>query len=306
MLTVQRRLEKFKLEAPITYNESLAELTTFRVGGPAEVLARPQSTEQTASVLAAAASESIPVFVLGGGANIVVSDRGISGLVLYTGDMRHVSTAGSIFRAEAGARISDAAATAANWQLRGLDFIFAMPGSVGGAVWMNARCYGGEIASILRRVEYLHLDGTPGEYVARSDDFAYKISPFQDGKRVITAAEFNLTEASGERDALWRRMREIEEDRRAKGHFAAPCAGSIFKNNRAYGEPSGKIIDRVGLRGLRNGSAMVSEGHGNIIINTGGASAWDIRMLVTDVQKRVYRTTGFRLEPEVLFVGDWQ
>ncbi|MCG8480190.1 MAG: UDP-N-acetylmuramate dehydrogenase [Spirochaetales bacterium] len=305
MLTVQRRLEKFKLEAPITYKEPLAELTTFRVGGPAEVLARPQSVEQASAVLAAAASESIPVFVLGGGANIVVSDRGISGLVLYTGDMRNVSTAGSIFRAEAGSPISDVAATAANWELRGLDFIFAMPGSVGGAVWMNARCYGGEIASILRRVEYLHSDGTPGEYVVRPEDFAYKISPFQDGKRVITAAEFNLTEVPGERDALWHRMREIEEDRRAKGHFAAPCAGSIFKNNRDYGEPSGKIIDRVGLRGLQNGNAMVSAGHGNIIINTGGASAWDIRSLVTEVQKRVYRTTGFRLEPEVLFVGDW-
>jgi UDP-N-acetylmuramate dehydrogenase len=100
-------------------------------------------------------------------------------------------------------------------------------------------------------------------------------------------------------------MREIEEDRRGKGHFAAPCAGSIFKNDRQFGEPSGKIIDRVGLRGLRHGGAQVSSGHGNIIINTGTASARDIRDLVTEVQDQVYRETGHLLDPEVLFLGDW-
>ena len=180
-----------------------------------------------------------------------------------------------------------------------------MPGSTGGAVWMNARCYGGEIAAVLTEVAYVARDGTPGRYTPDPRDFGYKISPFQDGGRIITEVSFSVAVQPGSAPALWKQMREIEADRRSKGHFDAPCAGSIFKNDRRFGEPSGKIIDRVGLRGLRRGGAQVSPGHGNIIINTGTASAQDIRDLVTEVQDQVYRATGHLLDPEVLFLGDW-
>lgn len=305
MSTVQRELEKFKLTCPVEYGRLLSDLTTFRVGGEADVLARPRSAVELQHVLEAARTADIPVFILGGGANIVVSDTGIRGLVVYLGDMRGVSVRGSIVVADSGGPVSDVAAQAANWELSGLEFIFAMPGSVGGAVWMNARCYGGEIAPILHRVSYVTLNGTPGTYVPQPDDWGYKRSPFQGADRVITMAEFRLTPAPGRREEMWREMRDHEDDRRRKGHFSYPCAGSVFKNNRAFGRPSGKIIDEVGLRGLRRGNAMVSEQHGNIIVNTGGASAQDIRDLAEDVQERVARATGFQLEPEILFVGEW-
>jgi UDP-N-acetylmuramate dehydrogenase len=224
---------------------------------------------------------------------------------VYLGDLGRISVSGEILRAQAGAAISDAAAYAADHELRGLEFIYAMPGSVGGAVWMNARCYGGEIFPVLHRVHYVTRSGEAGLYTPREGDFGYKISPFQDGTRIITVAEFTLQAAPGEREALWREMREHEEDRRSKGHFAYPCAGSIFKNDRSFGQPSGRIIDKQGLRGLERGGARVSDQHGNIIVNTGDATATDIRGLVTEVQTRIADTTGYHLDPEVLFIGDW-
>ncbi|MFW5828482.1 MAG: UDP-N-acetylmuramate dehydrogenase [Alkalispirochaeta sp.] len=311
MSNVQRYLEKFKLTCPVQFDQPLREFTTFQVGGPADVLARPRTEAQLQEILSAVRGEEtpgedpIPLWVLGGGANIVVSDAGIRGVVVYLGDLADISSSGSVVSAQAGAAISDVAAYAADRSLQGLEFIYAMPGSVGGAVWMNARCYGGEIFPVLRRVHYVTRSGKAGTYTPRQEDFGYKISPFQDGTRIITTVEFGLTAAPGQRDSLWRIMREHEADRRSKGHFAYPCAGSIFKNDRAFGQPSGRIIDEQGLRGLTRGGARVSEQHGNIIVNTGGATASDIRELVMDVQTRVLEATGYHLDPEVLFVGDW-
>ncbi len=307
--TVQTRLESFKLSVPLSYNVSMSELTTFRVGGIAEVLARPRNTDELSEVLLAARELGIRPFILGGGANIVVADDGVSGIVIHTGSLSGISVEKSSVRAGAGEQISDVSHAAADAALSGLDFIYAMPGSTGGAVWMNARCYDGEIAGILGEVKSIYIDGERvGEverYVPRAEDFAYKISPFQDGRRVITEVRFDLMSGPDGSEAIWRRMEHHEADRRAKGHFHSPCAGSIFKNNRAFGEPSGKIIDRCGLRGRQVGGARISDWHGNIIINTGDATASDIHRLMTETREQVYRDTGFLLEPEVLFVGDW-
>ncbi|MFA7566877.1 MAG: UDP-N-acetylmuramate dehydrogenase [Alkalispirochaeta sp.] len=308
MGTLQRIVKNFNLEIPMRFDEPLAPYTTFKVGGPAEAAAFPNNKSQLAELLRKATSADIPVTVLGGGANVVVSDGGISGLVVLTGGLNNLYHSGSRLFAGAGLPVSDAAAYAANHNFQGLAFIYAMPGSVGGAVWMNARCYDGEIAGVLESVDYVTLEGEPGTYRTEPSDFGYKVSPFQDGKRVIVEAVFLLapvdSSVSGE-TGLWKRMKEIEEDRRGKGHFDAPCAGSVFKNDRLIGEPSGKVIDRLGLRGLRRGGAQISPRHGNIIINTGNATAREIRDLVTEVRDRVYRETGHVLEPEILFPGNW-
>jgi UDP-N-acetylmuramate dehydrogenase len=302
---VQRDIEKFKLACPVEFDRPLAEFTTFRVGGPADVLARPRTALELQELVAALTGKGIPFWVLGGGANVVVSDRGVRGVVIATGHLDELSVSGTVVRSGGGVPISDVSAAAADHELSGLEFIYAMPGSAGGAVWMNARCYDGEIAGILHRVEFVTREGASGVYLPDPGDFGYKISPFQDGSRIITAVEFALTAAPGRRGAMWDAMRSYEDDRRRKGHFALPCAGSIFKNDRRFGRPSGRIIDEVGLRGRRRGGAMVSEGHGNIIVNTGDASAEDIRTLTEEVQSEVFRATGFHLDPEVLFVGDW-
>ncbi len=302
-------MQKIKVSTPVRFNVPLANYTTFRVGGPADALAEPVSVEEMADLLAVCSAAEIPVTVLGGGANVVVSDRGIRGMVMLTTGLRQITCQGTQIRAAAGTTISEVSAFAAERNLQGLEFIYAMPGTTGGAVWMNARCYDGEIAAILTEVTTLPRVATsdaPSQldvYRVRPEDFAYKISPFQDGSRVIIDALFQLT--PGSRDALWEVMRAHEEDRRAKGHFDAPCAGSIFKNNRDFGAPSGQIIDRAGLRGTQIGGARISDGHGNIIVNTGNATARDIRKLVELVQRRVLEHSGFALEPEVLFPGEW-
>ncbi|MFW6228625.1 MAG: UDP-N-acetylmuramate dehydrogenase [Alkalispirochaeta sp.] len=305
MRTLQRTWENFNLSAPVRFEVPLAEYTTFRVGGPAEALVFPRSSDELTEVLRRLADERIPVTILGGGANVVISDRGIRGVVVHTGGLNRLESDAATVYAGAGRAISEVAAFAADLDLVGLEWIYAMPGSVGGAVWMNARCYGGEIAEVIGPVSFVTLEGTPGRYTPDPGDFAYKVSPFQSGGRIITEVTFHLTDSRGAGGSLWERMREIEADRREKGHFDAPCAGSIFKNDRRYGEPSGRIIDRLGLRGLRRGGALISPKHGNIIINTGGATAREIRDLVTEVSDRVYGETGFRLDPEVLFLGEW-
>jgi len=205
--------------------------------------------------------------------------------------------------------------------LEGLAFLYGMPGTVGGALSMNARCYGSEVADVLCSARYLELED--GRWLAREyrmdgGDWGYKKSPFAQPiapraeaglpeaappRRVMLSARFSLR--LGDRAAIQAEMEAHRADREAKGHYRYPCAGSVFKNNRGFGEPTGKIIDELGLRGLRRGGAMVAEYHGNIIVNSGGASAAEVRALVEELRERVRQARGFELESEVLMVGEF-
>lgn len=287
----------------------MAEHTTFKVGGPADLYVRPETADEVTRIIYAAREASIPLFVLGGGANILVSDRGIRGIVLDTSAFSSARFEAqpdgtTLFRAGAGMAVSDASAEAAGHNLAGMAFIFAMPGSVGGAVWMNARCYGASVSDILVHVDFIDEAGSFHHYLPREEDFAYKVSPFQGRSTVILEAGFRLLPGSA--DVLWKEMHEVEADRERKGHFAAPCAGSVFKNNREFGAPSGRIIDGLGLRGFRIGGAKVSDLHANIVVNSGNATAADIKAVIDHLQQAVLREHGFLLDPEVLLVGDWQ
>lgn len=285
--------------------------TTFRVGGPADVFARPRSVAELRNVILEAKAEGLPVFVLGGGANILVSDRGIRGLTVDLGSLDGCSVEGRVLTAQAGLSVSGAAEKAADAGLAGLDFIYAMPGSVGGAVWMNARCYDFSVSDVLDSIRY--LDEDLKERILRREEarfaegFAYKRSPFQGRPWIVTEASFGLRPVEGPEAmaAVRENMDRIKRDRTEKGHFLAPSAGSVFKNDRRLGAPSGAIIDRLGLRGYSMGGARISPLHANIILNSGGATASDIRKLVEFVQGRVLEEFGYSLEPEVLFVGDW-
>ena len=175
---------------------------------------------------------------------------------------------------------------------------------------MNARCYGFSLSDVLEEVVFLAPDTLRRERRSGGDflaEFDYKKSPFQPGGSiegaVITEAVFRLR--PGNKEELWKKMREIEADRREKGHFMAPNAGSVFKNNYSFGQPAGKILDGLGLRGFALGGAQVSPLHGNIILNTGGATSADIRHLIELIQKRVLGELGHWLEPEILYAGDW-
>ena len=304
-------------EVDIRYNEPMSDHTTFKVGGHADCWLRPDGegfTAFCAALLSSARALDIPVFIIGAGANIVVSDKGIRGIVLDMGAWAGESIWG-LFCGEdelvlkSGTLIDVAADIAASACLGGLEFLAGMPGTIGGAVWMNARCYGSEIADVLNWVEVMtREESAKNEYdikritVNGECGFGYKKSPFQNMDCLIISASLKLKKC--EKKCILAEMEKHREDRIAKGHYNFPCAGSVFRNNRDFGKPAGVIIDELGLKGLQVGGAQVAPFHGNIIINKGGATASDIRALADEVAAKVKSAAGFVLEPEILFIGE--
>ena len=278
--------------------------TWFAIGGPADLYVAPGDLEQLRQVYRLALDEGLPRFLLGAGANILVSDRGIRGVVIDLGRLRGLRVEGDRVAAWAGVAMSDLAAEASAAGLAGLESFFAMPGQVGGSVWMNARCYERSVSDCLESVDLLN-DSLEVERVPRGEgDYSYKRSPFQGREGVILGATFRLQPGASP-EALRARMGEIRADRERKGHFIHPCAGSMFKNNHAFGMPSGRLIDSLGFRGRRVGGAMVSELHANIIVNAGRATASEVDALAREIEIKVKEEYGFDLEREVLLVGDW-
>jgi UDP-N-acetylmuramate dehydrogenase len=304
--------------ADVRYDEPMSEHTTFKVGGAADCWVRPEGEGLESfciELLNRAFEAGIPVFILGGGANIVVSDKGIRGIVLdmssWSGEsVWAICAEKNELILKSGTSIDEAADIAAAAGLGGLEFLAGMPGTIGGAVWMNARCYGKEMADVLRWVEIVGKE--QNEFIVKRfeigqevilNSFSYKRSPFQEMDCVILSAAFKLNQ--GDKEKILIEMEKNRQDRQDKGHYLFPCAGSAFKNNHEFGKPSGQIIDELGLKGLQIGGAQVAPFHGNIVINTGNAAASDIRALLDEVAKRVKIATGFVLEPEILFVGQW-
>ena len=308
MRNVGKILKKINLPCPASYDEPMSRHASFRSGGPADVFATPRSTEELARTYKLLNEQKVPTFILGAGANILVSDRGIRGAVIDMSGFQGCSLSqtgdGGTLNASAGTPISDVSALALDHGLSGLEFIYSIPGSVGGSVWMNARCYGRSISEVLSRVEVLDETGTTTEMEVDREQFGYKRSPFQYSSSLIHGATFALV--PGDREQMQERMRSIKQDRENKGHFLHPCAGSIFENNRAFGSPTGKLIDSLGLKGTSIGDARVSELHGNIIINAGSARAEEVLELIRLLETKVREAFGFELDREILLVGQWR
>jgi UDP-N-acetylmuramate dehydrogenase len=300
--------KKINLPCPVSYDEPMSSHTSFRLGGPADMYVTPRSAEQAARVFGLLHERGVPAFILGAGANILVSDLGIRAAVIDLSALQGCTLSsaetGAALKALAGTAMSDVSSLALRHALSGLEFIYSMPGSVGGSVWMNARCYGRSISEVLLSVESVQPNGEITTMEVSPDQFGYKRSPFQDSNCLILSAVFALE--PGEAAVMRRQMESIKEDRARKGHFSYPCAGSIFKNNRQFGNPTGKLIDSLGLKGRCIGGARVSEQHGNIIVNTGSASARDVLRLIRLLESEVEGAYGFRLEREILLVGQWQ
>lgn len=301
--TVNKLLNKINISGSLVAEEPMSRHTTFEVGGPAELYAVPHNTDDICELLRLAEEEGLSWFVLGGGANILVSDRGIRGLVIDMRAFNRFEHHDDELILGAGMPVSDAVAAAAERGLGGLEFLYSMPGSVGGAVWMNARCYGHSVEEVLTEVRYVDEYRRLRTYTAERHDFAYKRSPFQDRKTVMYETRFRVHPADP--SELAARMREYKEDRASKGHFAAPSAGSVFKNNRAFGAPTGQLLDSIGLRGYQIGCAKVSDLHANIVINCGGADAAEIRAVIEHMQQQAQDRLGLTLEREVLYAGEW-
>ncbi len=302
---VENILKKINIRGQVLLNEPMSRHTSFKIGGPADIYASPLNEEELTAIFRSVRGSGIPVFILGGGANILVSDLGIRGLVVDMGALADIGfhSTRTMVEAGAGARISDVASVAAQHCLSGMEFIFRMPGSVGGAFWMNARCYGRSISELSGWVDYLDGSLDKKRMDISSDLFSYKKSPFQGNSAILLRAAFQLSKGLSEN--IQAEMTRIEEDRRAKGHFALPSAGSVFKNNRDFGQPTGRILDALGLRGMQKGDAQISPLHANIIVNNGAARAADVRYLIRHARKRAFQEKKIILEPEIRFVGEW-
>lgn len=310
MLTLRKLLEKINsvvpFEGDLAFDEPMRRHTTFQVGGPADLWIRPRGARWLPFVqmlLQEARAAEIPVFFLGSGANLVVADRGIRGIVLDCTGYTGLSFGPDDVFIRAGTEVNEAIRLCVNEERSSLEFLAGMPGSIGGAVWMNARCYGSSVSDRLREVQILN-EALMEEWVPyREGDYDYKKSPFQGRPVLILGARFVTQRAN--KWELEQCIYQYRKDREEKGHYRLPSAGSAFKNNYAYGKPTGKIIDELGLKGLQIGGARVADWHGNIIVNTGNASAADIRNLTEEIKSRVFAATGLLLECEILFVGDW-
>jgi UDP-N-acetylmuramate dehydrogenase len=312
MVTIRKFIEKINTKTKFTglirYDEPLSKHATFKVGGPAAAWVQPDADTFIAYAAAlryCAQNDGVALFILGGGANVVFSDAGFPGVVLDTGGwsgaewgQTPVGTDTVVFRA--GTSVDDAVEETARNGFSGLEFLAGMPGTIGGAVFMNARCYEKSISDCLLATSILDEAQEKVSVTFRAADFGYKKSPFQNRRVLILAAQF----AVRKRDSVLTRE-EIDAhrtDREHKGHYRFPSAGSVFKNDHAFGKPTGKIIDELGLRGFTHGGAQIAPFHGNIIINTGNATAADIRFLVDAMREKVQGSFGLDLEPEIIFV----
>ena len=281
---------------------SMARYTTFRVGGPADVLVNIVDTREIATALRAAKHAGVNATIIGNGSNLLVRDGGIRGLVIrIAGDCADIRREGDMVYAKAGISMSAAAQFALSEGLSGLAEIAGIPGTLGGGVIMNAGAYGGELSQVVTRVDAVSIaDGKLMVFEGPDLGFSYRHSAMMDANVIVTDVTMQLTPADPAE--IRARMEELGRARREKQPLNFPSAGSTFK--RPTGYFAAKLIDDCGLRGLRVGDAQVSEKHAGFVINLGNATASDILALMDQVRCRVLETTGVTLEPEVRILGE--
>ncbi|HEX5824214.1 MAG TPA: UDP-N-acetylmuramate dehydrogenase [Candidatus Limnocylindrales bacterium] len=282
-------------------DEPLARFTTMRVGGPADLFATVHNVHELRAIVRYARSRAIPLTLLGRGSDVVIADAGIRGLVVQN-RAEGSQLDGESYTAESGMPMARAATETQKAGLTGLEFGLAIPGTVGGAVWANAGAHESDVASILESADILLGDGSEARLTGDELGFGYRDSRLKhEPAEVVLGARFRL--AAAEPDAIAARLDDIRRWRRDHQPLGIPSAGSTFRN--PPGDSAGRLIEAAGLKSRRIGGASVSEKHANFIVNDGRGSAADVRALVDEVAATVERQTGVRLEPEIVFVGDW-
>ena len=283
-------------------DEPMCRHTTFRIGGPADYFLVPESYGQIREILNICREENLPYFILGNGSNLLVSDLGYRGVIIQIfRNSNQISVEGEKIRAGAGALLSAIAAAAKNASLTGFEFAGGIPGTIGGAVVMNAGAYGGELKDVLCEVTVMTKDGEILTIPAEKLELGYRTSIIKKAGYLVLEAVRSLKKGDPEKIAAY--MKELSQMRISKQPLEYPSAGSTFKRPQGYF--AGKLIMESGLRGYRVGGAQVSEKHCGFVINTGNACARDVKDLMDDVIERVYEKFGVTLEPEVKFLGDF-
>lgn len=285
----------------IRENEPMRNHTTWRIGGPADRLVQPESTEELQQAIQEAQKAGEPYYVIGGGSNLLVSDEGIAGTVIQLGgSLTGLQISETSIIAEAGVPLPFLARKAAEHGLSGLEFAAGIPGSVGGAVVMNAGAYQGQISNVIEQVICCDASGQLITLHVADCGFAYRNSRFKNNRElVIVSVKMNLQ--PGRKEDIMEQMQKNTASRNAKQPVEYPNAGSIFKN--PPGDAAGRLIELIGAKGWRQGDAKVSEKHSNFIVNIGSASCQDVLQLVDRVKQAVYQETGVLLEEEILFLG---
>lgn len=283
---------------PFRRNVRAREFTTFRIGGPVTFFAEPKDADELCTMLSAARSCDYPVYTIGNGSNLLVSDSGVEALFIRIGArMAGVGFNGTRLKCGAGALLCTAAKAAVAEGLAGLEWAAGIPGTVGGAVAMNAGAYGGEIKQVLKSVTVVEC-GRIAKKIVHAGDLGYRSSVYAFPNAVVAGAEFELAaDADGEAQ---RRMEEFNMRRKEKQPLEYPSAGSTFK--RPEGHFAGELIEQAGLKGTRIGGAEVSPKHAGFIVNCGGATCADVLNLIDLVRERVYKEFGVLLEPEIKII----
>lgn len=277
--------------------EPLARHTSFRIGGPAAIFAQPATVEALSEFLKFLAARGISPRILGAGTNVLAPDEGLREVVICTKDaltgLRDLGD-GKI-EAFAGETLSKTAVFARNLSLTGLEFAHGIPGTVGGGIYMNAGAYGEEMKQVAAQTTVLTMDGETRVFAGEAQGFAYRTSAFENLPVIIVKTVFQL--APGGKEEISARMQELMDKRRTSQPLELPSAGSTFK--RPEGAYAGALIQGANLKGISVGGACVSEKHAGFIVNAGGATARDVKVLIELVQKRVFETSGYCLQPEV-------
>ncbi len=299
---VKEALRRFVPAENILYKEPLAKHTTFRVGGEADCLIQVSDTQQLPQLMKYITTVELPFFIMGNGSNLLVGDKGFEGIVIQISDKCNaIRVVGNRIYAQAGAYMSKVAKVAQEYGLTGLEFAAGIPGTIGGGVVMNAGAYDGEMKQVIEEVTVLNKEGNRLVLDNATMEFGYRTSAIKNQPFIVTECCFLLQE--GDKDAIAAKMADFQNRRKEKQPLEYPSAGSTFK--RPEGHFAGKLIMDAGLAGYQIGGAQVSEKHCGFVINAGEATATDIKQLIAYIQEEVYKQFSVKLEPEVIFLGEF-
>ena len=290
-----KQIQNLKVEE----NVMLKKYTTFKVGGPANIFVTPRTEQALMNLTQIINKTDQSYFVLGKGSNIIVGDKGYNGIIIYTGQLDKIKVDNNTIVAQSGATLKDIAEIAQDYSLTGMEFASGIPGTLGGAVFMNAGAYGGEMNDIIQKVSAVDQKGQKKVMPKKELNLSYRSSIFQENEYIILDAFLKLTK--GNKDDIRAKMDKLERKRKNKQPLEYPSAGSSFKRPKDH--YTGPLIEKANMKGYQIGGAQVSEKHAGFIVNKGNATAQDIVKLIQKIQKEVYAISGVKLKPEPKFLG---
>ena len=294
-------LKEFVEDPRIRFNEPMKNHTSFKIGGCADILVLPQNSEQVLSIIKLCRARDIPYFIMGNGSNLLVRDKGMRAVVIKTFNcLKHLEVSADYIECESGVLLSKLANAALEHGLTGLEFAAGIPGTLGGAVVMNAGAYGGEMKDVIIETRYINEDGICRTAKGEQHQFGYRTSMFQGTNKFVLSAKFQLD--YGDKDEIKEKMGYLNQCRKDKQPLELPSAGSVFRRPEGYF--AGKLIQDSGLRGYRIGGAEVSQKHCGFIVNSENATAQDVLDLIKHIQQTVKEKFGVELQTEIKAVGE--